>query len=271
MPGSIIANMPPQANDAARRQRDLERQAREQAAARTGQAMQIGAGGIDVTDGGSITIEGTGALHVGSGALDSAGSITAATDITAGGTVQGADVVSTGGASVAGALSAESAAVAGDISAANLRLGNLGTLYSSYAYNNPVTVSYLAAYINGPDGRLGATPSAARFKQDVTPKTYTAAEAARLSALVVNYRLIAAVKEYGAAAPVEVGVVAESLISAGFPEFVAFDENGNTLSVHYERLSLVVMAAFAEVYNATTTQAAQIADLQARLTKAGIA
>ena len=79
--------MPPRPGDVARKVRDIERLAREQASAKSGQAMQIGAGGITVTDGGSITIQGTGALHVGSGALDSAGSITAATDVTAGGTV----------------------------------------------------------------------------------------------------------------------------------------------------------------------------------------
>lgn len=42
-----------------------------------------------------------------------------------------------------------------------------GPLYSPHAYNNPVTVgTYYALYIQ-PDGRLGRTPSAAKYKHDI--------------------------------------------------------------------------------------------------------
>ena len=42
-----------------------------------------------------------------------------------------------------------------------------GPLYSPHAYNNPVTVgTYYAAYIQ-PDGRIGRTPSAAKYKHDI--------------------------------------------------------------------------------------------------------
>jgi hypothetical protein len=65
--------------------------------------------------------------------------------------------------------------------------------------------------------------------------------------LVVNYRLKEAVKQYGDDAPVEVGVIAEELIKAGFPEFVIHDAKGRTLSVAYERIWLVMASAFGQL------------------------
>lgn len=266
-PGNLAFNLPA---DPGRKQRDLERQQREQAAGKTGQAMQVGAGGILVNGGGSITISGSGSLNVGSGALNSAGSISAGTTITAGGSVTAgtslnaqslaivanatiggslsAASLNVGTGSISGAsLSATTCSLAGDLSAANVRLGGSGTLYSTYAYNTPVTTGYLAAYINGPDGRFGATPSARRFKQNVRRKQYTVEDANRLSQLVVNYRLKEAVKAYGDNAPVEVGVIAEELVKAGFPEFVIHDAKGRTLSVAYERIWLVIGSAFGQL------------------------
>jgi hypothetical protein len=242
--------------DTARRIRDMERSATEKSAARLLDAATIGNGGL-LTCNGSLIVNGS--LTVPAGSLNTAASIGAGTFITAGtsitaGTQVNANSLSIstnaviGGAlGVTGALNAASCALSGNLSAANVLLGASGTLFSTYAYNTPVVTSYLAAYINGPDGRFGATPSARRFKQDITAKVYTVTEAVRLSALVVNYRLIEAVAMYDDAAPTEVGVIAESLIDAGFSEFVAFDADGNTLSVHYERLCLVVMGAFAEL------------------------
>lgn len=242
--------------------RSLER---ENAAGKTGQAMQVGAGGILVNGGGSITIAGSGSLNVGSGALNSAGSISAGTTIAAGGNITstGGNVSASGTVSAGGAVSGASATftgavsggslsgttctLTGDLGAANVRLGSSGTVYSLYALTNPVVTAYVAAYINGPDGRFGATPSARRFKQDIRRKTYTVEDAKRLSSLIVNYRLKEAVKAYGDAAPVEVGVIAEELIKAGFPEFVIHDQKGRTLSVAYERIWLVVAKAFGEL------------------------
>ncbi|MGO4536730.1 tail fiber domain-containing protein [Leifsonia sp. 2MCAF36] len=50
-----------------------------------------------------------------------------------------------------------------------------------------------------------------------------------LSKLIVNYRLKSAVKQMGDNAPVEVGVIAEQLVAAGFPEFVIHYKHGRTL------------------------------------------
>lgn len=237
-PGSLGSAMPPQEDDQQRRAKDLERQLREQASAQSLAASTIGNGGTLTVDG-NLVINGTITTP---GTLSSAGAINAGTTMSAGGNITGGGLISTGGISAAGGISA-----GGDLTGDNVQLGGNGTLYSTYAYSNPVVTAYLAAYINGPDGRLGATPSALRFKQDIVPRVYTVAEAVKLSALVVNYRLKEAVQMYGQQAPTEVGMIAESLIAAGFPEFVAFDAQGNTLSIHYERICLVVIGAFSEL------------------------
>ncbi|WP_067201874.1 tail fiber domain-containing protein [Microbacterium sp. XT11] len=102
-----------------------------------------------------------------------------------------------------------------------------------------VTSGYVAMYKNG-DGRVGISPSARRFKKDIRDRAYTLDDA--LAIQVRDYRLRASV--FGSNdAPVEVGVIAEELIDAGLSEFVAFDEHGEPLSVHYERLALVALGA----------------------------
>jgi hypothetical protein len=108
----------------------------------------------------------------------------------------------------------------------------------------PVTSSYTALYRNG-DGRVGVSPSAARFKKNVRDKSYTLEDLLRMR--VVNYQLRADLFDkddpHRANGPVEVGVIAEDLVEAGLSEFVVFDEDGQPLSVHYERLALVAISA----------------------------
>lgn len=127
-------------------------------------------------------------------------------------------------------------------------VGVTGGFFTPNAY--PVTSSFVALYRNG-DGRVGLTPSAAKFKKNIRAKVYTLADAARLGGLVVTYQLRADLFEKNdplrTDAPVEHGVIAEALIEAGFPEFVAFDAAGEPLSVHYERLVLVIAAAMPEL------------------------
>lgn len=261
--GSLGNLMPPGMDAVWRAIRDLERSIMESAAANVLQAAQFGKGGILVTDNGAITFSGTGALNT-NGALTTSGSFSAATTITAGGSISAGGALSgaslgVGSGSISGgSISGSTCSLTGDLSGANVRLGGSGTLYSTYAYNVPVTTGYLAAYINGPDGRFGATPSARRFKQNIRRKQYTVEDAKRLSQLVVNYRLKEAVRAYGDDAPVEVGVIAEELIKAGFPEFVIHDAKGRTLSVAYERIWLVIGSAFGDL-------ADRVAGIEARL------
>lgn len=282
MPGSVIANMPPQDDDQQRRIRDAERQAREQASAKSGQAMQIGAGGITVTDGGSITIQGTGALHVGSGALDSAGSITAATDITAGGTVQGGDVVSTGSASVAGALSAGSVSSGNVVSSGQVQ-SNGSPFLSQPSYNYLCTSSYKVAYLDGGTYQLGYVPSTVEVKTGLTPMTATdAAKFLQLTPYWGRYVWD------DPAAPLKVFFLAEDVAAAGFgPDVVprvelkpltietangpVLDASGNPIvipvggavTINYGQMVVPLMAI-------ARAQDAQIRALEARLTAAGI-
>lgn len=289
MPGSVVSQMPPQDDDPQRRQRDLERQAREQASARSGQAMQIGAGGIVVTGGGSITIEGTGALNVGSGALNSAGAITAATDITAGGdvtaggAVQGADLVSTGPASVAGALSAGSVSSGGAVSGSTGRFD--GGLFSIAAYSTIISGTRVANWTQN-DGTIGTAPSSARFKTNITDADLATRAQAILGLAVKHYNYLAEIDKQqddpAYKVHLEVGMIAEDLHAAGLWEFVIYerDENGVALlddngdvipfGIHYELFGMAVLGAAQYIYGLVQVQAEQISALTARLDKAGL-
>lgn len=146
----------------------------------------------------------------------------------------------------------------------NTNDGSFGStpIYTPHGRANPVSTSYVAAYLNN-DGRIGASPSAARFKKNITPKVYTLADAAELGRLVVNYRLRASL--YGSTdAPVEVGVLAEALIAAGFGEFVHYDADGQPFSVAYERLALVALGALTELTGELDLIAERLAALEGR-------
>jgi hypothetical protein len=121
-----------------------------------------------------------------------------------------------------------------------------GAIYSPHGRANPAASSWVAGALDSA-GRICIQPSAARFKQDIEPRTYTLADAATIGRLVVRYRLIGAVDELGDAAPFEVGIIAEALIAAGFPEFVAFDDEGQPLTIHYAQLVTVAVSALVEV------------------------
>jgi hypothetical protein len=131
--------------------------------------------------------------------------------------------------------------------------GNYG-MYSQNARNFTVSSNYVSCYLDG-GNRFGITPSAKRFKQDITPQTYTLEQL--LTIQVVAYRLRAAVKANPDASG-EVGVIAEQLIEAGLSEFVVFDDKGKTQSVAYERLVLVAIGGVQDM-------ATRIDKLEARL------
>lgn len=151
-------------------------------------------------------------------------------------------------------------------------LGTVNTLFGSYIARwggtidqgplympalTAVTSSYVAMYRNG-DGRVGISPSARRFKKEIKDRAYTREQLRAIR--VVSYRLRADVFGEGwEEAPVDVGVIAEELVEAGLSEFVVFDENGDALSVHYERLALVAIGALQDTLD-------QLDTIEARLT-----
>ena len=248
MPGSIIDNMPPRPDDIQRRQRDAERRAREQAAAKSGQAMQIGAGGITVTDGGSISIEGTGALHVGSGALDSAGSITAATDITAGGTVKGASLVSTGGAAVAGDVDAANVVASGQMQS------NGSPFKSQPSYNYNPTTAYEALYIDGVTYEIGYVASTRASKKNLEPYPHELVQKLLTTEVHHGHYLRDADDS-----PKKTFLIVEDLAEAGFgPDIAVRDpETGAPRSINYAHLVPGLLAAIQHLQ-------AQIDDLKSR-------
>lgn len=117
-----------------------------------------------------------------------------------------------------------------------------------------VATDYASVYAEG-SGRMGITPSAERFKQDIVPCVYTLEQLMLIQ--VVTYRLKVAV-ESNPDATGEVGVIAEQLIAAGLGEFVIYNAAGQTQSVAYERLVLVTIGAMQDM-------AGRLADLDTRL------
>jgi hypothetical protein len=249
-PGNLAYGMPPAADDQVRKQRDLERQARENASARGLAASQIGSGGLLVTDGGSITIEGTGSLNVGAGALNSAGAISAGTtiaagtDITAGGKVtatgevKGGTVTSTGDVAAAGAVSGASLSVTGTASIGDVLTADTG-MSSLDARNRVLVSSYGSVYADS-TGRFGQSPSSRRFKQDITPTTID--PEAVYAAELVTFRYIAAVEELGESAPVETGAIAEQFADCGLGAFLVRDSEGVISGIAYEKLTVALIA-----------------------------
>lgn len=259
-PGSIANSMPPAEDDQARRSRDLARAQREQAAARSLEASQIGEGGLTVSDGGSITIEDGGDLYVDGDAIFNGnltvpdGTLNTAGNIEAGGTLQGANLVSTGGATIAGTLGA------GAVSATTVSGGSgvfNGGLRSTDVHSHLLTYggAYTATWCHV-DGTIGTVPSSREFKRDI--ETW-AGDPALVSYLrVVTYRYIQAVENLGDDAETDLGLIAEEVHDLGLHWLVAYrlrltDAGKQTpvpympegewvpFTVRYERISLVLL------------------------------
>ena len=126
----------------------------------------------------------------------------------------------------------------GAIGPSQINMG--GEFYSPTARANPVVTSYVAAYLNS-DGRLGATPSSRRFKQQITQ--WSMDWQALFAVELFAYKYNAAVEELGKAAPQEIGLMAEDLDALGLTWLVVYDEEGLPWAVAYERLSLLLLPA----------------------------
>lgn len=110
--------------------------------------------------------------------------------------------------------------------------GNLSTdSYNRSVSGQSVKVAYL-----GNSGQLGFSTSSERFKKDVLP--FDVSDEAMAAVQLVTYRY----NFQGSETPVEVGVIAERLIEAGLGWLVFFDEDGQPLGVHYERISLALIS-----------------------------
>lgn len=137
-------------------------------------------------------------------------------------------MTATGNVSVAGTLS-----VTGQSS--------LGPIKSPYSRAHTVTSGYANAYWDG-NGDSGVNVSSIAYKQDVAPAELSAEVQALLSLALVRFRYISAVEEYGDAAPVELGTIAEYVESIGLGEWVFRDAEGVVQGISYERLTIPLIA-----------------------------
>jgi len=220
-----------------RRFRELQRQIDENASARSLAASQIGEGGLLIDGGGSLTIAGTGSLNVGSGALNSAGSISAGTTISAGGNISGGGF-STAGAIVGNTVSANGMST-GSFSASGS--STMGPINCAYARGHTVLSGYANAYWDG-NGDAGVNVSSVIYKQDITPADLSEEVQGILRMALVRFRYITAVEKYGDDAPVELGSLAEYVESIGLGEYVFYDMDGNVQGIAYERLTIPLIA-----------------------------
>jgi hypothetical protein len=289
-PGNLAWQMPPREDDIMRRTADLQRMVREQASAQTGQAMQIGAGGILVNGGGSITIQGTGSFNT-NGAISTTGPFTAAS-VSSSGPISGDSLTITNAGSVGGNLSVGGLSTGGSISASAGIAAATGTfnggLFSTAVYSTVVSGTRTATWTQN-DGTMGTSPSSIRFKTNVQPVAWTDSRVQSiLSASAKYYQYKAEVaRRDDPTSPAyvgpdyhvhtELGYIAEDLHAAGLWEVVIYerDEDGSPkldatgavipFGVHYELLGIYALEAAAWLWVKLQAQQADIAAIKARL------
>lgn len=206
-----------------RRIEDVERKLREGLSARSLESSQIGAGGLLINNGGSLTIDGTGTFNT-NGVITTAASLSAGTTITAGGAITGASVTATGavqgatvaasGAITAGSVSAGSfgpilttninatgtVVVAGSISGNAITGTSLSTggaisgntlradggLYSTDAYSFNITGTRVTGW-HQIDGHIATASSSERFKTNIVDADLIAKAEAILACQIDYY------------------------------------------------------------------------------------
>jgi hypothetical protein len=276
--GNIASAMPPREGDAQRKIRDLARSQREQAVALVAAQTQIGSGGLLVNNGGSITIEGTGALNVGSGALNSAGSISAGTTIDAGGNITGGGLISNGGITAvggigaSGGISAASVTTTGGLSAGGAVSGASGSFSSSLSSPGAYTTDVSAlpgarqTVWQHNSGVYGFAPSTIEAKTNIGPVPFTAADVRAVQPHVFQYKSQLAIRDdpentfYDPAyvAAWEIGLMAEELIAHNMSMFVFFEEDEVTpKGINYDLFGAIAPLVV-------------LADLNERLERAGL-
>ena len=137
------------------------------------------------------------------------------------------------GSAVTGNVSATGTASIGGLLSADAGINSLD------ARNRVLTSSYGSVYADG-TGRLGQSPSARRFKQDIVPATVN--PQAVYAAELVTFRYKKAVLELGGQAPVELGAIAEQFDECGLGAFVVRSPDGAIDGIAYEKLTVALIA-----------------------------
>jgi hypothetical protein len=107
---------------------------------------------------------------------------------------------------------------------------------------------------------LGTSTSSRRFKEDIAPLPYTAADILKMSPIVFRYR--ADHVEPDSDRSLEVGLIAEDLAELGFEELIFRDKEGNADGIAYEKIAVALLKVCQD-------QQTQLDALSARLDKIG--
>ena len=107
---------------------------------------------------------------------------------------------------------------------------------------------------------LGTSTSSRRFKEDIAPLSYTAADILKMSPIVFRYR--ADHVEPDSDRSLEVGLIAEDLAELGFEELIFRDKEGNADGIAYEKIAVALLKVCQD-------QQTQLDALSARLDKIG--
>jgi hypothetical protein len=148
------------------------------------------------------------------------------------------NVSATGNVTATGGVSAGGTVAAGtDVTAA----GNISTpgILTALASRTLVLASgYAGAWIDI-NGRLGISPSSRRYKSGI--RTWQPDIVRLLEVRAVLYRMDPELFGTEPDTPLEVGLIAEELFDAGFPEFVFLDAENNVQGIHYDRLTAALL------------------------------
>jgi len=112
-----------------------------------------------------------------------------------------------------------------------------------------------AVYINS-DGKLGTTPSSARFKQDIRTIDKASETLLRLRPVTFRYK-----KEIDPTGTSQFGLVAEEVEKVN-PDLVVRDPDGQPFSVRYDQVNAMLLNEFLKEHQRVQEQAATIAELK---------
>jgi len=108
-----------------------------------------------------------------------------------------------------------------------------GSIYGPGTYNQ--TNSGRAVYVAA-DGLFGVGGSSERFKKNIVDAAISVDAVRQIVVRNFEYR-----EEFGGDGTVQVGVIAEELVTAGLSEFVYFDSDGVPEGVAYDKLALALI------------------------------
>jgi hypothetical protein len=140
-------------------------------------------------------------------------------------------------------LTASDVTVTSRVIANNATLGNTsvtGPLLNPPAVTFAITGARRTAWLEDASGRLGFAPSSRASKQNIAPHQLQPADLAALE--IVTFRYKDQVKQQGAAAATEVGLIADDVAAAGLDWLVIRDADGNPQGIQYDLVALAALA-----------------------------